>query len=68
VSVIDPAGTDGRRPSVVIRGDAPALQRLVTGITSCFEEYLQIHIEASPIVNDSLQELLGVLFPRLMAE
>jgi len=68
VHVTDRGSEDGRAPSVVIRGDAEALQRLVTGITSCFEEYLQIQIEASPLVNDSLQELLGVLFPRLMAE
>ena len=56
------------KPALTLRGDESAVTRIVTGVASPFEEYLQLALKARPSVNDRTVELVEVLFPRITKE
>ena len=61
--------TASPRPATLrLTGEFPAIERVVLGIRSAFEEILQLEVAAQPIVNEATKELLETLFPRLVAD
>lgn len=55
-------------PEVTISGSLPAIQRLVLGTTSAFEECYQIETTIEPMLNEQMTDLLDRLLPRLTPE
>jgi len=51
----------GRRTA----GADETITRIVGGIETPFEAYLQLHLQITPMLNDNVRGLLERLFPRL---
>lgn len=56
------------KPSITLSGSDSAVTRIVVGIATPFEEYLQATLKARPSLNDRTRDLLETLFPRMIRE
>ena len=53
------------RPDIALSGSDAAITRIVAGIETPFEAYLQLDLMIAPMLNDATRDLLETLFPRL---
>lgn len=53
------------RADITLSGSDDTITRIVTGIASPFEAYLQIDLRISPMLTEKTQNMLEALFPRL---
>ena len=51
-------------PIIQIRGADESIQRIVTAVTTPFEEHLQRECQVVPTMNEPTTRLLEILFPR----
>jgi hypothetical protein len=57
-----------RSPSIAVCGDETAIERIVMGLATPFEESLQTNVSISPMLNPATTDLLETLFPCVVGQ
>jgi GNAT superfamily N-acetyltransferase len=53
------------RPDIALTGADETVTKIVIGVETPFEAYLQLRLKVAPMVNTGVRDLLEALFPRL---